>query len=110
MALNYVPGVNKVTIPVSVGVGAARSVVGEETYQDIRGRGLFTTAVINGIVPINPVTWIPRIAIMIVVVILLTGYMSTGWAIFTAVITQAALLTLFSYVFIDKFMSFGMGI
>lgn len=107
MALNIVPGASAITIPVS----GVREIVGEETYQMGRKAATISSAIWNGLIPVNPATWPIRIGIMVALIIILLYAGMNIWQSFAgALVGQVIIVAILTYWVMDKFLNIGLGI
>lgn len=112
MALNFVPGVDVVTIPISTAAGVARNRLGEEGYAAARGVGTYTWAAANAFLPINPAIIPAQIGFMIALslIFIFVFGCGVGRGILYAWLTQGVLLMFAAQWITDRLLKYGFGV
>jgi hypothetical protein len=112
MAMNLIPGVDVITAPISAAFGIAKTVVGDDIYEDVRKQITWTHATVIGFVPYDFRMWIVQIPLFIIVILILIFIFGVSWgkAIFASYILQAVVITFLAEFITDKTLRWGFGI
>lgn len=101
-------------IAVQAAAAAAKGLVGEKKYTEVRSKTTWTLSAINGFSPIPPtiILFPIKIAIFIIVILVLiyAFHISAGWSALSAYLFQAVIVMLLSNWLMDKILKIGFGV